>query len=243
MKKLIGTALGLTIVLFPATQSLAHSGGTDAGGCHTNSQTGDRHCHNDGADAGEGPSNSDTMSPTEPDTVRQFTILPPTQTGQESRIEFFEYGYIIVPSGSVDRYMGGLSAAITNAGERGSITALQQFYSLTCRDFNTWQEAQFHYLLGSVPLALDADLDGVACEWLPSTPRMLPYDWEETYRVATTIATTTGQVEIRETDGGLYYVWLEEATVGGIDLPQIVTRPFFALQEARNHYERYYQGR
>ncbi|MER0344235.1 YHYH domain-containing protein [Vibrio vulnificus] len=24
----------------------AHSGGTDANGCHTNSKTGDYHCHN-----------------------------------------------------------------------------------------------------------------------------------------------------------------------------------------------------
>ncbi|MCH7381199.1 YHYH domain-containing protein [Acinetobacter sp. NIPH1876] len=28
-----------------ATNAFAHSGGTDSSGCHTNSKTGDRHCH------------------------------------------------------------------------------------------------------------------------------------------------------------------------------------------------------
>ncbi|WP_155770353.1 YHYH domain-containing protein, partial [Acinetobacter sp. NBRC 110496] len=27
------------------TNAFAHSGGTDSSGCHTNSKTGDRHCH------------------------------------------------------------------------------------------------------------------------------------------------------------------------------------------------------
>lgn len=38
-------ALLLSVVLLPSL-ALAHSGGTDANGCHTNRKTGDYHCHN-----------------------------------------------------------------------------------------------------------------------------------------------------------------------------------------------------
>lgn len=42
-------ALLLATFLFPASQSLAHPGRTDANGCHTNRQTGEYHCHNSGS--------------------------------------------------------------------------------------------------------------------------------------------------------------------------------------------------
>jgi hypothetical protein len=41
MKKLLTIAL-----LLSWGAALAHSGGTDANGCHTNRKTGDYHCHN-----------------------------------------------------------------------------------------------------------------------------------------------------------------------------------------------------
>jgi len=46
MKRLI-VAILATACFFAvgATTSDAHSGGTDAAGCHTNHQTGDYHCH------------------------------------------------------------------------------------------------------------------------------------------------------------------------------------------------------
>ena len=40
MKPLIAIALVLASAL-----AMAHSGGTDSDGCHTNHKTGDRHCH------------------------------------------------------------------------------------------------------------------------------------------------------------------------------------------------------
>lgn len=36
----------LTSVVLFANEPLAHSGGTNADGCHTNRKTGDYHCHN-----------------------------------------------------------------------------------------------------------------------------------------------------------------------------------------------------
>ncbi|WP_314341257.1 YHYH domain-containing protein [Acinetobacter guillouiae] len=41
MKKLFFIGL----ISFAFTNAQAHSGGTDSSGCHTNSKTGDRHCH------------------------------------------------------------------------------------------------------------------------------------------------------------------------------------------------------
>lgn len=40
MKKIVAIALLLVSGL-----ALAHSGGTDSNGCHTNRKTGDHHCH------------------------------------------------------------------------------------------------------------------------------------------------------------------------------------------------------
>jgi len=40
MKFIIATAIALA-----STFALAHSGGTDSQGCHTNSKTGAYHCH------------------------------------------------------------------------------------------------------------------------------------------------------------------------------------------------------
>ncbi|MGU3575668.1 YHYH domain-containing protein [Brucellaceae bacterium C25G] len=37
--------LSLFMLSVGATAALAHSGGTDANGCHTNSKTGVYHCH------------------------------------------------------------------------------------------------------------------------------------------------------------------------------------------------------
>jgi len=42
MKKIILAVLFLVSI---STSALAHSGGTDASGCHTNHKTGDYHCH------------------------------------------------------------------------------------------------------------------------------------------------------------------------------------------------------
>lgn len=43
--KAIGIGLAAVILGLP-TGTLAHSGGTNAQGCHTNRSTGDYHCHN-----------------------------------------------------------------------------------------------------------------------------------------------------------------------------------------------------
>ena len=44
MKKFIFV---LTLVALGSTSmAFAHSGGTDSNGCHTNSKTGEYHCHN-----------------------------------------------------------------------------------------------------------------------------------------------------------------------------------------------------
>ena len=42
----LGLALALTALTAP--QVIAHGGGLDSQGCHTNSKTGDRHCHRSG---------------------------------------------------------------------------------------------------------------------------------------------------------------------------------------------------
>ena len=42
MKKFI---LALLLAVSFTSMAMAHSGGTDANGCHTNSKTGDYHCH------------------------------------------------------------------------------------------------------------------------------------------------------------------------------------------------------
>lgn len=41
MKKLIA----MMFILVTSQLAIAHSGGTDANGCHTNHKTGDYHCH------------------------------------------------------------------------------------------------------------------------------------------------------------------------------------------------------
>jgi len=38
--------LGITTFVLLCPSVLAHSGGTDANGCHTNKKTGEYHCHN-----------------------------------------------------------------------------------------------------------------------------------------------------------------------------------------------------
>ena len=43
MKKII---LVLAVTFSFVSGAFAHSGGTDSNGCHTNSKTGDYHCHN-----------------------------------------------------------------------------------------------------------------------------------------------------------------------------------------------------
>lgn len=51
----IFTAIVLTLSLVFASPAFAHSGGTDDNGCHTNSDTGDYHCHNsNGGSSGRG---------------------------------------------------------------------------------------------------------------------------------------------------------------------------------------------
>lgn len=45
--RLLGVALLLSALTGPQTAS-AHSGGTNAEGCHTNRKTGDYHCHGGG---------------------------------------------------------------------------------------------------------------------------------------------------------------------------------------------------
>ncbi|WP_125933027.1 YHYH domain-containing protein [Kiloniella majae] len=42
MKRLLAT---LAILALSASAAYAHSGGTDANGCHTNHKTGSYHCH------------------------------------------------------------------------------------------------------------------------------------------------------------------------------------------------------
>lgn len=44
MKKLLGLLL-LAAFAIPSINAIAHSGGTDAMGCHVDSKTGIRHCH------------------------------------------------------------------------------------------------------------------------------------------------------------------------------------------------------
>lgn len=41
----LGAGLAALLSLTPAGQALAHSGGLDKNGCHTNRKTGDYHCH------------------------------------------------------------------------------------------------------------------------------------------------------------------------------------------------------
>ncbi|NET09892.1 MAG: hypothetical protein F6K16_35365 [Symploca sp. SIO2B6] len=163
--------------------------------------------------------------------------VTPDAIAQETRIEIFDYGYMVVPDYAIDQYMSGVGAAITNAaGERDASTAATpQFYAETCADFDNWQEANFHYLLGTAHPRVDHDGNGIACEYLTTTTRI-------DGTVVNTISTTSGQVEIRKVEDS-YYLWIEEATYRGVDLPQISTRLFPDFQSARRHYERYYRGR
>ena len=52
-------AMFLTMICFTCGQSLAHSGGLNAEGCHTNRKTGDYHCHG-------GSSEQSTVKPSAP---------------------------------------------------------------------------------------------------------------------------------------------------------------------------------
>ena len=45
MKNFLGAALALSLVIVSAGSAIAHSGGTNSEGCHTNRKTGDYHCH------------------------------------------------------------------------------------------------------------------------------------------------------------------------------------------------------
>ncbi|WP_338644469.1 YHYH domain-containing protein [Yersinia bercovieri] len=46
MKKFIFACIALALMTTTIGSAFAHSGGTNADGCHTNSKTGDYHCHN-----------------------------------------------------------------------------------------------------------------------------------------------------------------------------------------------------
>ena len=46
-------ALAMAATALTAPQALAHGGGLDSQGCHTNSKTGDRHCHRSGGSSTE----------------------------------------------------------------------------------------------------------------------------------------------------------------------------------------------
>ena len=41
----LAVLLAISLLAFPLTDALGHSGGTNAAGCHTNRKTGDYHCH------------------------------------------------------------------------------------------------------------------------------------------------------------------------------------------------------
>lgn len=61
--------LALTLILAVAVAAtpsiaLAHSGGTDANGCHNDSSTGTRHCHNEGGGGGGGDDLDDSTKVT-----------------------------------------------------------------------------------------------------------------------------------------------------------------------------------
>ena len=45
---LVNLGLALALTALTAPQVIAHGGGLDSQGCHTNSKTGDRHCHRSG---------------------------------------------------------------------------------------------------------------------------------------------------------------------------------------------------
>jgi len=56
--------LGTFAVLLIHGTAFAHSGGTNSEGCHTNSKTGDYHCHNSGTSGGGGSGGGSTYTPT-----------------------------------------------------------------------------------------------------------------------------------------------------------------------------------
>ena len=73
-------ALAIAIVGLAASPVLAHGGGLDSQGCHTNSKTGDRHCHRSGGNNSQkssglvsGPVN--LLSVGDGDTVRVIDKL------------------------------------------------------------------------------------------------------------------------------------------------------------------------
>lgn len=59
----LAPVLGTLLAISLASSAVAHSGRTNASGCHTNRRTGDYHCHNGGTPSGSSGSGSNTPQP------------------------------------------------------------------------------------------------------------------------------------------------------------------------------------
>jgi hypothetical protein len=109
-----------------------------------------------------------------------------------------------------------------------------------CDDFASWGEAQYHYTIGTAPLSLDGDSDGIGCEELRVIENR-PYDEADGDRVATYDSTQYTGVVIplydvarRHIDGEFYL---------NVDAPGIgifSTRSFSSKDAANLHMRDYY---
>lgn len=120
--------------------------------------------------------------------------------------------------------------------QSGSVAREPQYFGTSCNSFSTQQEAQFHFMNGSAPPSLDGEGDGIACEFLPTTPR-------QDGSVSRIISASGLGVQIIRASSSNYYLRLSGVEINGVELAPFSTRSFSSGTAARNHYYRYYSGR
>ncbi len=80
----------LAVMMLPIL-AIAHGGGTDANGCHTNKQTGEHHCH---TPKGAAPQNAPTVTPT-PTAASSPAATTPTTTARNGLIQKDYEGFTV----------------------------------------------------------------------------------------------------------------------------------------------------
>lgn len=100
-----------------------------------------------------------------------------------------------------------------------------------CDNFDTQQEAQYHYMHGTAPAELDGEGDGIACEFLPTEPRRGTL-------MLTNTASSGFSYQLLSIDNSEWFLRIRDQRNGW----DFTTRSFLSTDAALDHFNCYYNG-
>ena len=160
MKRASAIAVAATLIplaaILATTTAAAHSGGTDASGCHTNRSTGDYHCHEPKRSSGSGRSSSPSSPSVPLDDPANIINIPSLKRSPSP-----------TPSSSTGAPSGSLSVIVTRIADGDTVDVLQNGRAvkvrLVCIDSpelnqERWGNASAKHLASLLPVGSAAQL-------------------------------------------------------------------------------------